>query len=209
MSRQKSELIRNQAIKIFQSRGGILRTSEALTAGIHPRILYELKSSGILVQIQRGLYALTNLLNIEEPDFLAIAKKVPDGVICLISALYFHNLTIQIPKWIDVAVPQKYRVPTLENPPVHFHWFSEIVFRSAIEIHRYNGIPIRIYSPEKTIIDCFRLRRKIDLTISLEALKIYLKRKTANLKQLRHLAKESRVTRILEPYLEALTHDQS
>lgn len=209
MTREKSQQIRNQAVEIFKNRGGMLRTSEAISAGIHPRILYELCNLGIISQIHRGLYALSNLSDMNEPDFITVMKKVPDGVICLISALYFHHLTVQIPKWIDVAVPRSYTPPRLDNPPVYFHWFSDTVFSSGIEYHNFNGIEVQIYSPEKTIVDCFRLRKKIGADIALEALITYLQQKKINLKQMRKLAKESRVTQIMEPYIEALTYDQS
>jgi len=209
MAKTRSKSIRNKAIKLFEKHGGTLRTFEAIAAGIHPRILYELHKSGLLVQIQRGLYALADLPDINEPDLITVTKKIPQGVICLISALYFHHLTIQIPKWIDIAIPQTYKPPNLNHPPVHFHWFSDVMFNAQIETHDFHGVKVRIYSAEKTIIDCFRLRKKVSTPIALEALKRYLTRKNANLKLFRTLAKQSRVTRIIEPYLEALTHDQS
>lgn len=209
MVRGKSESIRNKAIKIFERRGGMLRTSEAISEGIHSRILYELLETGHIIQIQRGLYALINLPDMNDPDFVTVAKKVPVGVICLVSALYYHHLTVQIPKWIDIAVPQKYKVPILDNPPVRFHWLSSSVFYSGIEKHDFNGIKVQIYSPEKTIVDCFRLRKKIGMNIALEGLKMYLQQKKINLSLLRNLAQESRIIRVIEPYIEALTHDQS
>jgi predicted transcriptional regulator of viral defense system len=209
MTKKKSELIRNKALEIFKERGGMLRTSEAISAGIHPRILYELCESDLITQMQRGLYALVDLPDIMEPDFVTVAKIVPVGVICLMSALYFHHLTIQIPKWVDIAIPQKYKPPVLENPPVRFHWFSDSVFCSCIENHDFNGIEVRIYSPEKSIIDCFRLQKKIGLDIALEALKAYLQRKDINLQLVRKLAIESRIIRLIEPYIKALTYDQS
>lgn len=209
MVKVKAESIRVKAINLFKQHGGILRTSEAIIAGVHPRILYELYKSGLILQISRGLYILADLQDINEPDLITITKKIPNGVICLISALYFHHLTIQIPKWIDVAVPQSYKPPVLQNPPVHFHWFSNAFFNTGIEIHTFNGIKVSIYSAEKTIVDCFRLRKKISTDIALEALKTYLTRKNPNLKLLRTLAQKSRILSILEPYIEALTHDQS
>lgn len=209
MSRKKSEQARSKAIKIFEAHGGVLRTSEAILAGIHPSILYELRDSGLLEQINRGLYALVGLPNIEELDFVTVIKKVPNGVICLLSALYFHGLTVQIPKWVDIAVPRDYKTPRLDHPPVRFHWISDHVFHSSIETHNFSKTAIRIYSPEKTIVDCFRLRRKVGIDIALEALTIYLKEKKVNLRLLKKLAKESRVLRLIEPYLEALTYDQS
>ena len=209
MARRKSEHIRNELVAMFIKNSGVLQTSEIVKAGIHPRILYELCKVGLIMQMQRGLYALINLPDMSDPDFIMVAKKVPVGVICLISALYFHHLTIQIPKWIDIAVPQKYTTPTLDNPPVHFHWFSDNVFYSGIETHDFNGIEVQIYSPEKSIVDCFRLRKKISVDIALEALKTYLRQKNTNLSLLKKLAQESRITRLIEPYIEALTHDQS
>ena len=209
MTKKKIEAIRNKAIRIFEKRGGMLRTSEAILAGIHPRILYELFKEGLIMQVQRGLYALVNLPDVTDPDFVTVAKKVPIGVICLVSALYYHHLTVQIPRWIDIAVPQKYKVPLLDNPPVHFHWVSDSVFYSGIQIHDFNGIKVQIYSQEKTIVDCFRLRKKIGMSVALEGLKMYLQQKKTNLPLLRKLAQESRVTQIIEPYIEAFTHDQS
>ncbi|MEI8301509.1 MAG: type IV toxin-antitoxin system AbiEi family antitoxin domain-containing protein [Chlamydiota bacterium] len=209
MVKIKSESIRAKALNLFKQHGGMLRTSEAIIAGIHPRILYELHKSGLIIQICRGLYVLADLQDIHEPDLITITKKIPNGIICLISALYFHHLTVQIPKWIDVAVPQSYKPPILQNPPVHFHWFSKTVFNTGVETHNFNGIKVHIYSPEKTIVDCFRLRKKISIDIALEALKTYLIRKKPNLKLLRTLAHESRISQIIEPYIEALTHDQS
>ncbi|MBX9922489.1 MAG: type IV toxin-antitoxin system AbiEi family antitoxin domain-containing protein [Rhabdochlamydiaceae bacterium] len=209
MAREKSESIRNKAIKIFEKRGGMLKTSEAISEGIHPRILYELLEAGHIMQIQRGLYALINLPDMNDPDFVIVAKKVPVGVICLVSALYYHHLTVQIPKWIDIAVPQKYRVPVLDNPPVRFHWLSDSVFYSGIEMHDFNGIEVRIFSPEKTIVDCFRLRKKIGMDIAIEGLKMYLQQKKINLPLIRKLAQESRIIQVIEPYIAALTHDQS
>lgn len=209
MARGKSENIRNKAIKIFEKRGGMLKTSEAISEGIHPRILYELLETGHIMQIQRGLYALINLPDMNDPDFVTVAKKVPIGVICLVSALYYHHLTVQIPKWIDIAVPQKYKTPALDNPPVRFHWLSDSVFYSGIEKHDFNGIEVRIFSPEKTIVDCFRLRKKIGMDVAIEGLKMYLQQKKINLPLLRKLAQESRIIQVIEPYIEALTHDQS
>lgn len=209
MTRNKLQDIRNQALEIFKTHGGMLRSSEAIAKGIHPRILYELRDSGIIEQLQRGLFALVDLPDMEEPDLITVSKKVPEGVICLISALYHHRLTVQIPRWIDVAVRQKYSPPSIQNPPVQFHWFSESVFNSGIETNNFGGAKIKIYSPEKSIVDCFRLRKKVGIEIALEALKRYLAQGNTNLSILFELAKESRVTQFIEPFIQAMTYDQS
>ncbi len=200
---------KSQAISIFKLHGGMLRYSEAISEGIHPRILYKLCELGIIKKLQRGLYALTDLPDIEEPDLVVISKIIPKGVICLISALYFHRLTVQIPRWVDVAVHQKYIPAQLKHPPIQIHWFSDKFYNNGIEKHNFCGAEIKIYSREKSIIDCFRLRKKIGIDIVIEALKSYLKQDNINITLLIKFAKESRISKILEPYLQAFTYDQS
>ena len=199
----------SKAIKVFKLHGGMLRYTEAIKEGIHPRILYKLCDLGLIEQLQRGLYVLTNLPDIEEPDLVIISKIVPEGIICLVSSLYFHRLTVQIPRWIDVAVRQKYVPPKVKYPPTQIHWFSDKFYKAGIESHKFNGAEVKIYSREKSIIDCFRLRKKVGIDIALEALKNYLKQDNLNINLLLDFAKESRVIKVLEPYLQALTYDQS
>jgi hypothetical protein len=243
MTRKKSQTIRNKALDIFRTHGGVLKTSEALNAGIHPRILYELRDTGQIEQLTKGVYALPGLPGIDQPDFVTVSKKVPSGVICLLSALYFHELTVQIPRWVDVAVRQTYHPPVISHPPVHFHWFSDAVFESGVEQYDLrldgegsergggwgcgsasgagdvegagdgsggnNPMRIKIYSPEKSIVDCFRLRQKVGIDVALEALKTYWLRGKADITLLRELAQVSRVLKIMTPYIESVIHDQS
>ncbi len=192
---------------MFKDHGGLLRTSEALKAGIHPRILYELRDSGLIEQLAKGLYGIPGLPDVEQPDLATVAKKVPAGVICLLSALYFHGLTVQIPRWVDVAIPPKFSPPSLEYPPVQFHWYSDAVFRAGVEEHGCGTINIKIYSKEKSIVDCFRLRSSVGIDIALEALKTYWLQGNADLKLLNQFAKTSRVLRIMEPYVGTVIHD--
>ena len=207
--KKKQQDIRNKAIKIFKLHGGILRSSEAIMEGIHPRILYELRDQGIIELLQRGIYALVDLPDIEEPDLVVISRIMPEAVICLISALYFHRLTVQIPRWIDVAVVRNYVPPTVKYPPIRIHYFSNKFYKVGIEKYNFGGAKVKIYSKEKSIIDCFRLRKKIGIEIAIEALKNYLKQDNININLLLKFAKESRVIKILQPYLQALTDDQS
>lgn len=209
MARKKSQHIRDEALKVFQDHGGVLKASEAIKKGIHPRILYQLRDEGGIELIAKGLYALPGLPGISQPDFVAIAKKVPTGIICLVSALYFHELTVQIPRWIDVAIKQSYHPPTIYYPLVQFHWFSNAYFDEGIEQHDIGGMMINIYSKEKSIVDCFRLRKKVGVDVALEALKIYWQKGNANMDLLQQLAKSSRVLRIMTPYIEAVMHEQS
>jgi len=187
----------------------MLRYSEAIAEGIHPRILYELRDLGIIEQIHRGLYALPEIANIEELDLVTISKIIPEGIICLISALYFHRLTVQIPRWVDIAVLRSYVPPKINYPPIQIHYFSDKFYKAGIEAHKFNGIEVKIYSREKSIIDCFRLRKKIGIDVAVEALKNYLKQDHLNINLLLDFAKKSKVIKLLEPYLQALMYDQS
>jgi predicted transcriptional regulator of viral defense system len=198
-----------KAIKVFKLHGGMLRYTEAIKEGIHPRILYKLCDLGFIEQLHRGLYVLTNLPDIEEPDLVTISKIVPEGIICLVSSLYFHRLTVQIPRWVDVAVRQKYVPPKVKYPPIQIHWFSDKFYKAGIEKYNFGRAEVKIYSREKSIVDCFRLRKKVGIEIAVEALKEYLKQKNTKINLLLKFAKESRVIKILQPYLQALTDDQS
>ena len=209
MPRRRSQHIREEALRLFQVHGGVLRTSEAIAAGIHPRILYELKDEGHIEKIAKGVYALPGLPGINQPDFVVIAKKVPSGIICLVSALYFHELTVQIPRCVDVAVRQSYHPPSISYPPVQFHWFSNTVFEAGIEEHDIGGIDVKVYSQEKSIVDCFRLRSKVGVDVAVEALKTYWRQGRTDIDLLRRLAKASRVLRVMTPYIETVIHDQS
>lgn len=209
MARKKNQHIRNEALRIFRDNGGVLKASEAIKKGIHPRILYQLRDERSIELIAKGLYALPGLPGINQPDFVAIAKKVPGGIICLVSALYFHELTVQIPRWIDVAIRQSYHPPSISYPPIQFHWFSDAYLDTGVEQHDIGGVVINIYSKEKSIVDCFRLRKKVGVDVALEALKIYWKRGNAKMDLLQQLAKSSRVLRIMTPYIEAVMHEQS
>jgi len=199
---QKSSI--ENARRLFRGHGGTLHTAEALRLGVHPRTLYAMRDSGILEQISRGLYRLAELPPLGNPDLVTVALKIRNGVICLISALAFHELTTQIPHEVYVAVKQGSEPPRLPYPPVRLFWFSGDAFSEGVKIHKVGGVPLRIYSPEKTVADCFKHRNKIGLDVVLEALKTYRRRKSFNVDKLLHCARVCRVEKIMRPYLEAL-----
>ena len=194
----------DQARQIFRDRGGTLRTREVLAAGIHPRILYGLHQTGELEQLARGLYRLANLPPLADPDLATVSQRIPQGVICLISALAFHELTTQIPHEVDVALPRTARNPRLKFPPLHIYRFSSAAFAAGIETHPIDGLAVRIYSPEKTLADCFKFRNQIGLDVALEALRTYRGRRPQRLTEVLKYARLCRVERIVRPYLEAL-----
>jgi len=200
--KKKSKIER--AITIFKKAGGILKMSEAIAFGIHRRELYELRDKGILEVIERGLYRLTTLPEASLPDFIPVAKKIPNGVICLISALAFHEITTQIPHFVYVALPRNARRPAITYPPMRYFWYSEKLLKTGVEKHKIDGCIIKIFNIEKTLIDCVKFRNKIGMDIVLEALKIYWHSKKADLDKLFKYAKLFRVEKFLKPVMEAI-----
>src|SRR5699024_2016992 len=161
----------NHAISAFNKHGGILRTSEALDAGIYSRTLYYMAEEGIITKLERGVYKLADADTLSNPDWAIIAKKVPKATLCLISALDFHQMTTEIPHQVHIALPRTSRNPTLDHPPIKVYRFSGESLTEGIQIHDVNGVEVKVYNPAKTIADCFKFRNKIGLDIAIEALK--------------------------------------
>lgn len=197
----------SKAKKIFRMHGGILNTAKAIKLGIRPKTLYNMRDQGDLELLSRGLYRLSESPEIAQPDLVIIAQKIPHAVICLISALSFHEITTQIPHKVDVAIPLKARKPTIDYPPVQLFWYSERNFLAGIEIHKIDGVDVRIYSVEKTLADCFKYRNKIGLDIAMEALRLYWQRKKTNINKLLEYAKICRCEKIMKPYIEMVAHE--
>ncbi|MCC5828356.1 MAG: type IV toxin-antitoxin system AbiEi family antitoxin domain-containing protein [Phycisphaeraceae bacterium] len=195
--------VHEQARQVFRSQGGILRTREALAAGIHRRTLYELRDAGELDQLARGVYRLADMPPPSDPDLATVGKRVQKGVVCLISALAFHELTTQIPHVVHLALPRTARTPNLEYPPLQVYRFSGQAYSDGIEQHTIEGVEVRVYSAEKTLADCFKYRNKIGLDVALEALRAYRARRGARLQQVLEYARVCRVEKVMRPYLEA------
>lgn len=193
------------ARKAIRKHGGSLRTSEALAMGIHPRTLYALRDSGALEGLSRGVYRLAGLPPLKDPDLATVAKRIPHGVVCLISALAVHDLTTQIPHVVHLALPRTARYPTLQHPPLQAYLFSQAAYEAGIETMDLGGIKIKVYCAEKTLADCFKYRHKIGLDVALEALKKYCSRRNARVQRILEYARVCRVENVMRPYLEALS----
>ncbi len=193
-----------RAEELFRRSGGMLTTGEALAAGVHPRTLYAMRDTGILLRLARGLYRLADQPPLGNPDLVPVALKVPHGVVCLISALAYHELTTQIPNEVYVALARGAERPRLEHPPLRVFWFSGKAFTAGIGRHEVDGVPIRVYSPEKTLADCFKYRNKIGLDVAIEALRLYRERNPLKAHDLMRFARVCRVAHVMRPYLEAL-----
>lgn len=192
-------------IQLFRRHGGGLRMAEALRLGVTRKTLYAMRDAGVVEPVSRGFYRLASLEPLAHPDLVTVATRVPHGVLCLVSALSFHELTTQVPHVIDVALERGKTKPRLDDPPTHFVWFSGPAFHQGIETHELDGVPVRIYDPEKTLVDCFRFRNQIGMDVVLEALRLWRGRgKRRKLDVLLRYARMRRVERGMRPYLEAM-----
>jgi len=204
VAKQSESKAIQRAKELLLSQGGIFRVSEAMKAGVHPRTIYAMRDKGLIERLGRGAYRIAGMSALGNPDLTTVAIKIPKGVICLISALSYHEMTTEIPHQIYLALPRGSEPPRLDYPPVRIFWFSGSAFEEGIEHHEIDGIPIKVYSPEKTIADCFKYRNKIGLDVALEALKFYRQRKPLRVDELMRYAKVCRVGKIMRPYVEAL-----
>jgi predicted transcriptional regulator of viral defense system len=197
-----------KAIGLFRMRGGMLRTSEAIRLGINPKTLYAMRNHGLIEMMSRGVYRLTDeTLTTDQIDLALVIKRIPKGIICLTSALAFHELTSQIPHYVYVAYQQGWRQPKLDYPPIKIFRYSKNSFAAGVEYHKFNGIQIPVYSAAKTVVDCFKFRNKIGLDVAVEALKNYWhKHKKATVSELVKYARICRVDKVMKPYIEAILH---
>ena len=192
-----------KARQVFTKHGGMLRTSRAIRLGIHPRTLYALRDAKEIERVGRGLYRLSTAPPLSNPDLVPIAVRIPRAVVCLISALAHHGLTTQVPHAIDIALPSHAQIPKIDEIPIRVFWFQEPSFSAGVEVISVDDVPVRIYSAEKTITDCFKYRNKIGLDVAVEALRTYREQvHKPNHKALAKFAQINRVQRVMRPYLE-------
>ena len=195
--------MKKDPIEIFRRNGGQLRMSEAIAHGITRYMLYALRDKRIIEQVSRGVYRLKELPPISNPDLVTVSLRYPNAVICLISALSYHNITTEIPHSVYMAVSRNSRIPSIDYPPIQVHRYSGEAYNAGIERHVIDGASVKIYTPEKTLADCFKFRNKIGMDVVLEALKLYKSRKKFDLEKLLMFSEVCRVKKIMMPYLEA------
>jgi len=204
MRKSKSTTEKAAVRKIFLTHHGFLRASEALEEGLQSRQLLSLTDSGTLEQLSRGLFRLKDLPPLKDRNLFIIGAKIPQSVLCLNSALAFHKLIQKIPKEYCMALIKGGQKPRLETPPVKFFWISDPAFSEGIEIHKIDQIDLKVYSPEKTIANCFKFRNQIGIDLCLEALKNWLTNTNKKPEKLSKYAKICRVENVMKPYLDAL-----
>ncbi len=163
-----------------------------------------MRDDGTLETVSRGVYRLADSEPLGNPDLVAVATRVQGGIICLISSLAFHEITTQIPHEVHVALQRGSERPRLDYPPITLYWVSGKAYSAGIETHELDGVGVRIYSPEKTLADCFKFRNKIGLDTAVEAVRFYRERRSVNVDALMRYAAICRVEKVMRPYLEAI-----
>jgi predicted transcriptional regulator of viral defense system len=184
---------------------GILRPRDLQAHGIPRAYLRMAVDQGAIKQVGRGLYVAHGTRPTEHHSLAQASKRVPKGVVCLLSALRFHNLTTQSPFEVWLAIGEKARVPKLDNPPLRIVRFSRKTLAYEAQEHSIEGVTVRVFSPAKTIADCFRYRNKIGLDVALEALRECQRTRRATSDEIWRAAKACRVKNVMRPYLEALS----
>ena len=182
---------------------GVLHARDLKPLGIHREFLGRLCARGLLEKISRGLYRLPDAEVTAHHALAEAAKVVPKGMVCLLSALNFHEIGTQIPHEVWLAIDRRAARPRVAYPPLRIVRFSGKSLTEGIETHEVDGVPVRIYSPAKTVVDCFRYRIKIGLDVALEALREALRGRKCTIDELWRHAKAGRVANVMRPYLEA------
>jgi predicted transcriptional regulator of viral defense system len=200
MARARTE--EERALEVVR-RAGILRPRDLDRHGIARTYLQRLERRGLLERAGRGLYRLPSADLTEHHSLAAACKAVPRGVVCLLSALRFHDLTTQAPHHVWVAIDRRAWRPQQATPPLRIVRFSGRALTEGVEIHEIEGVRVRIYSAAKTVADCFKYRNKIGLDVAIEALRDYRRRHPRGLDDLWHFARICRVSNVMRPYLEA------
>lgn len=188
----------------FSKKAGIFRLSEAIDHGIHQQTIQRLSKRGLINREGRGLYTMPDREIDIFYSLVEAQKRVPIGIICLISALSFYEIGTQLPGEIWMALEKGRKPPKIEYPPIRFVHFSGESISAGINNERIKGIRINITNPAKTIADCFKFRNKIGLDVAIEALRGCLKNKKCTVDELLHYSRICRIEKVIQPYIEVI-----
>jgi predicted transcriptional regulator of viral defense system len=188
----------------YVRRKGIVRPRDLEALGIPREYLLRLYRQGKLSRTGRGIYTLPDAAVTERHSYAEVAKRVPGAVLCLLSALAFHELTTQSPAAVWIAPGKGARKPAILSPSLRVVRLTEPSLSEGVEKHTVEGVPVRVYSAAKTVADCFKFRNKIGLDIAIEALKDCLRQKKATINDIYRYAKICRVSNVIRPYMDSL-----
>lgn len=185
-------------------RSGAIRLRDAMERGIHPEVLRRLVATGQLVRPARGIYALPERDVSEHADLAQAAMRVPGGVICLLSALNYHQIGTQLPHEVWMMIARRSHRPRVEHPPMRFIGASGPSLTEGIESATIDGQTVKIFNPAKTVVDCFRYRRHVGLDVALEAMRDALRKRRCTPDAIARCAAKCGVGSVVRPYLEAV-----
>lgn len=183
---------------------GLVRPRELEAEGISRVQLARLVNEGLVVRQARGIYTVSRHAPTEAHSLAQVAKRVPNAVFCLFTALRFHNLTTQSAPEVWIALPEKARRPQLDYPRLRVARFSGPALTEGIEEHSAEGVEIRVYSAAKTVADCFKYRNKVGIDVAVEALRDFSRKHRGGANDLARFARICRVSRVMQPYLDAI-----
>lgn len=195
--------IHSKALRIIRGLG-VVRPVDLESRGVPRAHLYGLARAGLVERQGRGLYVARGHRYTAEHALAQVARRVPGGVVCLLSALRFHGLTTQLPAEVWLALPEKARRPRLDYPRLRVARFSGAAISEGIERHTIEGVEVRVYSAAKTVADCFKYRNKIGIDVAVEALKDFTSTHRGGANELARFARICRVSRVMQPYLDAI-----
>lgn len=183
---------------------GTVTTRQLVAAGVHRQVLTRMVETGQIERVSRGVYTLPDHPVTESHGLALVAATIPEGVVCLISALAFQGIGTQVPHEVWIALERRAHRPNLEYPPLRIVRFTGAALTEGVEEHPVEGQIVHVYSVAKTVADCFKYRNKIGLDVALEALREGWKARAFTMEQIEHFAAICRVGRVMKPYLEAL-----
>ena len=187
--------------KLFKENAGYAKTKDILAYGIHARDIQAVREDGMISKVKSGLYKLSGYSVVSNDDFIDVSRAVPGGVICLLSALSYYELTTFIPPVVSIALQRNTWTPKIEYPPVKVYHFSKKQYEAGIEEIDDNGNRFHIYNREKTICDCVRYRNKLGIDTAKEGLTEYLRRKDRKLEKLMEYAEIGRIKPLMKTWL--------
>lgn len=191
-------------VQTLLRRAGTARSRELVAAGMTRSQLSRMVAAGQLVRVARGLYAMPGYQSGEHGALVAVAKRAPGVLFCLLTALRIHELTTQAPFEVWIAIGNKDHPPRLDYPPLRTVRFSDAALTAGVETRWVDGTAVRVTSVAKTVADCFKFRNKIGLDVALEALREARREKKVSADELWRYAKINRVANVMRPYLEAV-----
>ena len=194
----------HQAILDLAAERGLVRPRDLTERGLHTVGLTRLVRQGLLLHVGRGLYTLPDRPISEHNALAEVARKHPQAIICLLSALRFHDLTTQSPFEVWLAIPNKARAPKMDYPPLRIVRFSGAALTHGVENHVVDGVSVRVTNVARTVADCFKFRNKIGLDAALEALQEAWRAKRVSMDELWRYATLCRVANVMRPYMESL-----